>query len=98
MMKFLFKAIVISSVAFIVSCADNSNSSEASRATNEQPMEGEHATSVTNPGAELDPICEMEKDGTWTEYSIYSQDTVWFCSEGCKKAFEARPEKYMKKG
>ena len=44
-----------------------------------------------------DPVCEMPKDTSWTDYTIYNKDTVWFCSEGCKKAFEARPAKFMKK-
>ena len=97
MMNFLIKAILISSVAFVVGCTGNSNNSTTSDGPQKQPLKAEEATAKPL-GAKLDPICEMEKDDTWTEYTIYNQDTVWFCSEGCKKAFEARPEKYMKKG
>lgn len=43
----------------------------------------------------IDPVCEMPYDTAWVEMTIYKSDTIRFCSENCKKAFEARPEKYM---
>lgn len=46
--------------------------------------------------AKLDPICEMVYDTSWTEYTVYNNDTIHFCSEQCKSAFLARPEKYTK--
>jgi len=41
-----------------------------------------------------DPVCGMVKDSTWTDYTVYKGDTVWFCAAIEKKAFEAHPEKY----
>ncbi len=54
---------------------------------------------VTSPKittTEIDPVCEMAKENTWTDYTIYENDSVWFCSENCKKGFMARPAKYKK--
>ncbi len=47
--------------------------------------------------SKMDPVCEMEMDSTWTAITIYQKDTIHFCSDQCKKAFDARPEKYAKK-
>lgn len=52
------------------------------------------ATTETTPAGPKDPVCEMEKDATWTEYSASGKDTTWFCSANCKKAYEANPAKY----
>lgn len=42
----------------------------------------------------IDPVCGMIKDSTWTDFTVYKGDTVWFCAESEKKAFEANPKKY----
>lgn len=47
--------------------------------------------------AKIDPVCEMVYDTSWTEMSVYKGDTIRFCSDNCKKAFEARPTKYITK-
>lgn len=89
-MKLLIKTLIPAILMLIVSCGN-----DAGQAKQQQPqLEGESPAMKTS--AEIDPICEMERDSTWTDYSVYKQDTIWFCSEGCKKAFEARPEKYIK--
>jgi YHS domain-containing protein len=44
----------------------------------------------------VDPVCEMTKDSSWSDFTIYKNDTVWFCSEACKRGFLARPTKYEK--
>lgn len=63
----------------------------------ESVMEAEAAeTTMVDPDAEMDPVCEMVKDDSWTDYSVNGTDTTWFCSEVCKGAYEARPEKYSK--
>jgi len=86
---------VLSLSIFLVSCGSNSESS----ATAEQPVKTEEMTTTDapkyTPGAKMDPVCEMEWDNEWTEMTVYNNDTVRFCSEGCKKAFMAHPEKYM---
>ncbi len=44
-----------------------------------------------------DPVCHMqiepEKAAGKTEYQ---GQTYWFCSESCKKKFEAKPAQYAK--
>ncbi len=45
-----------------------------------------------------DPICDMDVDeaaAKWT--SDYRGKKVYFCAPGCKKAFDANPEKYAGK-
>lgn len=54
----------------------------------------EQAAAPTGP---MDPVCEMAKDSTWTEYALNGADTVWFCSETCKSAFTGNPQKYQSK-
>ena len=46
-----------------------------------------------------DPVCGMEVDPkTATNKSEYKGQTYYFCSLGCKSAFEKEPEKYLKQG
>lgn len=43
-----------------------------------------------------DPVCGMEVDPkTATLKSEYQGKTYYFCSPGCKKAFDKDPQKYM---
>ena len=45
----------------------------------------------------IDPVCDMnvdEKKAAAT--SQYNGKTYYFCAIGCKKAFDADPEKYLK--
>lgn len=83
----------------LISCG--SKTSDSATAT-EQPAasEGMAATDAPKytPGAKMDPVCEMEWGNEWTEMTVYNNDTVRFCSEGCKKAFEAHPTKYIAAG
>ena len=101
MIKTIFKSIIILSLPFVFSCSgdtakDGTTTSEAIDSTQEGGMPGAPATHTA--GAQIDPVCEMEKDNTWTDFSVYKGDTVWFCGTGCKQAFDARPEKYKTKG
>jgi YHS domain-containing protein len=42
-----------------------------------------------------DPVCKMEVDEkTAPATSEYKGKTYYFCAIGCKKAFDANPEKY----
>ena len=44
-----------------------------------------------------DPVCGMEIDPkTATGKSDYQGQTYYFCSAGCKKAFDQDPQKYVK--
>jgi YHS domain-containing protein len=45
----------------------------------------------------LDVVCGMEVDeatAQWT--SEYKGKTYYFCAPGCKRSFDADPEKYLK--
>jgi YHS domain-containing protein len=45
----------------------------------------------------IDPVCKMEVDEkTAPATSKYKGINYYFCSMGCKKAFDKDPEKYLK--
>lgn len=45
-----------------------------------------------------DPVCGMEVDEkTAAAKSEYQGQTYYFCSVGCKKAFDKEPQKYVGK-
>lgn len=42
-----------------------------------------------------DPVCGMDVDPkTAAGHSDYEGKTYYFCSQGCKKAFDKEPQKY----
>ncbi len=43
------------------------------------------------------PICEMAVSKEHALFGEYSGRKVYFCAEGCKKLFEANPEKFLKR-
>jgi len=44
-----------------------------------------------------DPVCKMNVDESTAKYkSNYKGKTYYFCAPGCKKAFDADPEKYLR--
>ena len=46
----------------------------------------------------IDPVCGMEVEpATAPAKSEYKGKTYYFCAPGCKKAFDADPEKYIGK-
>lgn len=45
-----------------------------------------------------DPVCGMTVDtGTAKFTTQYQGETFYFCSPGCKKAFEKAPDQYLKR-
>ena len=43
----------------------------------------------------VDPICKMEVDPKTSKWkSSYNGKEYYFCSPGCKKAFDKNPEKH----
>ena len=45
-----------------------------------------------------DPVCGMEVSRLTAIADMdYEGKTYYFCSEGCREAFEAEPEKYLKR-
>ncbi len=46
-----------------------------------------------------DPVCGMTvEEGKEAAKSEYKANTYYFCSRGCKVAFDKDPEKYLKGG
>lgn len=44
----------------------------------------------------IDPVCKMQVDENKAPASIvYKGQKYYFCSQGCKRAFEKEPEKYL---
>ena len=45
----------------------------------------------------VDPVCKMDvEENSPAATSEYKGKTYYFCAPGCKKAFDADPEKYLK--
>ncbi len=45
-----------------------------------------------------DPVCGMDVDEKTAKYKIaYKGKTYYFCAPGCLRAFEANPQKYLKR-
>jgi YHS domain-containing protein len=50
----------------------------------------------STPNVHIDPVCAMEVNADNTDIqSTYQSNTYYFCAKGCKKAFDAAPEKYL---
>ena len=45
----------------------------------------------------VDPVCKMKVKATETRTSTFEKVKYTFCSESCKKNFDANPKKYVKK-
>jgi YHS domain-containing protein len=44
----------------------------------------------------VDPVCHMDVDPAKAPAkSDYKGQTYYFCAPGCKRAFDANPEKYL---
>ena len=45
----------------------------------------------------VDPVCKMVIDSEMAAAaSEYHGQTIYFCAQGCKIAFDKNPEKYLK--
>ncbi len=98
LLRSLKKGIILALLPLMVACGNDDTTGTTSEDIDSLQDSGMNEAPIAHtPGAKTDPVCEMEKDDTWTEYSVVNNDTTWFCSEGCKKAFDARPEKYTGK-
>jgi YHS domain-containing protein len=94
------KQLAIYSIAlfFLASCGNATNEQPAAATDNHEQHDHQgHDHNHDAPiaaNAIIDPVCGMVKDSTWTDYTLYKGDTVWFCAAPEKVAFEANPEKY----
>ena len=47
----------------------------------------------------IDPVCKMKiDDNKAAAKSEYKGKKYYFCAQGCKKAFDKNPEKYLAEG
>lgn len=77
-----------------MACSNNTTNDDSA---NHMEMEAASSADNQNPNAKTDPVCDMtEGDIAYTDYSVYQQDTVWFCSPHCKEQFDKEPAKYIK--
>jgi len=45
----------------------------------------------------IDPVCGMQVDpDNAAAETVFNGSKVYFCAEGCKAAFEAEPERFIK--
>lgn len=91
--------ILCAALLFVAACGNTDSSSKSTDApaaeAKEEAAMGEETTGPIDPKTKKDPVCGMDWDAEWTEHSVYNGDTIRFCSEGCKMAFDARPAKYV---
>lgn len=51
------------------------------------------------PGEHLDPVCGMTvQEGPGALTLDYQGTKYYFCSPGCRRAFEKDPEKFLREG
>jgi len=94
-MKTMLLAVVFTAALFSACNQENKATTGIANASQQATSEQASSTSVATTGKEItDPVCGMVKDSTWTDYTLYKGDTVWFCSAPEKEAFIAKPEKY----
>lgn len=54
---------------------------------------------MTQSQAAKDPVCGMDVDpSSATQKFEHQGTTYYFCSPGCRKSFEAEPQKYLAPG
>lgn len=88
-----FASVIIAGI-MLASCG---NAPEGTTKIEMPAEESATSTETAAPTGPMDPVCEMVKDSTWTEYTVHNNDTVWFCSDVCKGVFAKNPEKYVAK-
>jgi YHS domain-containing protein len=89
-------ALYITAAVLIASCNNSGETKTEAVDTTATTVTAEPAAQAA-PKGKIDPVCEMEYDAAWTEYTVHNSDTVWFCSETCKTAFAGNPAKYAAK-
>lgn len=88
---------LLASLALSVVLLSACNNAQENNTATETPAQEAAATTAPVATGPIDPVCEMAKDSTWTEYSVGSNnDTTWFCSDVCKGVYDKNPAKYKK--
>lgn len=88
MKKLFLGAVVLLPLTLLYSCSNNEvGEGSIDHTAHHHQVEEEYEGSI-------DPICKMAVEDHWELYSLYQEDTVWFCAEHCKEIFDTNPEKY----
>lgn len=90
-----YTIIALGMLALSLTACDNAGTTTQTE-TKATSTEQHSNTEAIAANAIIDPVCGMVKDDTWTDYTMYKGDTVWFCASAEKDAFEANPTKYEK--
>ncbi len=62
-------------------------------------MQEHHNDQPLGPGEHLDPVCGMTvQEGEGAITLDYKDKTYYFCGNGCRRAFEKDPEKFLREG
>lgn len=88
-----YYVILFASIITLMAC----NNDEHSTSGTSVDSASVEAPAPIASNADHDPVCGMEKENTWVDFTVHQSDTVWFCSETCKTAFAGNPEKYLNK-
>lgn len=68
----------------------------AAKPTDHAHAHGADPTKPPAPGLAFDPVCRMWLDPkTSVAQSEHAGRTVHFCAAGCKRAFDAAPERFV---
>lgn len=92
-MQKIRSAAIAFSFALLAACGTGGTQQQApaadtmAAAVTASPVAGKHP----------DPVCGMDYDTSYHEWSVYKADTVHFCSPTCKEVFDKNPEKWMAK-
>ena len=58
----------------------------------------ERLTTTTTTTTSIDPVCGMNVPPGTTEFvTNYQGHSYYFCAEGCRRAFETNPKKYLER-
>lgn len=84
------KLLIVASLCFATAAVEN--------ATNLPTLEQTKPLSTDTLKKDgIDPICKMKVKAGNTRTSTVDKVTYGFCSESCKKTFNANPKKYTKR-
>jgi xanthine dehydrogenase accessory factor len=71
----------------------------AGHAERAAPGAGQRAAAAPVPAEAVDPVCGMTVEADDSSYPlVHDGVTYYFCRAGCRRAFEAGPDAYVKKG
>lgn len=81
-------------ISILAEIIQHKNSLQETGFTHFDKMTG---SDTSSPDYYINPVCGIPVDRNNPKHIVeYNNEKVYFCCDGCKKQFEAEPEKYMK--